>query len=166
MVAEAGGTDRADRREAVCYEAIMLTDEIRARAKEMMKSGDTLGKDVLRVALGEVQTEEARRGSALDDAAVEKILRKLIKSNSETIAVAEDPERRAALERENVVLQSFLPKTLGEDDVVAALAPVLDDIKAAKADGPATGIAMKYLKSQDAAIDGKTVAAAVKRLRS
>ena len=149
----------------LCYQAGMLVDVIRARAKEAMKSKDVVAREILRVALGEVQTEEARREGGLDDAAVEKILRKLMKSNAETIAATEDAERRATLERENAVIESLLPKTLTEDEVVAVLAPVADQIKAAQADGPATGVAMKHLKSQDAAVDGRTVAAAVRRLR-
>jgi len=144
----------------------MLIEQIRARAKEAMKSRDTVAREILRVALGEVQTEEARREQGLDDAAVEKILRKLMKSNTETMQATDDEERRATLERENAVLELLLPKTLSEDEIVAALAPIAEEIKAAKADGPATGMAMKHLKSQDAAVDGKTVAAAVRRLRS
>jgi len=144
----------------------MLIDQIRARAKAAMKSKDTVAREILRVALGEVQTEEARREGNLDEAAVQKILRKLMKSNTETLAATEDPERRATLEQENAVLESLLPKTLNEDEIVAALAAVAEDIRAAKADGPATGLAMKQLKSEGAAVDGKTVAAAVKRMRN
>ena len=143
----------------------MLIDEIRARAKAAMLSRNTVEREILRVALGEVQTEEGRREGPLEDAAVEKILRKLVKSNAETIAVSENDEQRAILLQENAVLESLLPKTLSEDDVITALAPVAESIQAAKADGPATGIAMKHLKSQGVAVDGKTVAAAVQRLR-
>jgi uncharacterized protein YqeY len=143
----------------------MLIDEIRARIKEAMKSKNVVAREVLRVALGEVQTEEARREGSLDDAAVEKILRKLIKSNAETLEATEDAERRTTLEQENAVLDSLLPKTLSEDEIVAALESVAEAIRAAKADGPATGIAMRHLRSQGAAVDGKSVAVAVKRLR-
>jgi hypothetical protein len=39
-------------------------------------------------------------------------------------------------------------------------------IKAAGNDGQATGVAMKHLKSAGASVDGKTVAEAVKQIRS
>ncbi len=143
----------------------MLLDTIRARVKEAMKARREIEKTILRLVLGEVQTEEARRSATLDDGEVEKILRKLVKSNTETLEATEDAARRAELEEELTILESLLPKTLGEDDVVAALAAVADDIRGAKGDGPATGIAMKHLKVSGATVDGKVVAGAVRKLR-
>jgi hypothetical protein len=43
---------------------------------------------------------------------------------------------------------------------------VKDDIVAAGNDGQATGVAMKLLKSKGAAVDGKTVSAAVRKMRA
>jgi uncharacterized protein len=143
----------------------MLIDEIRQRMKAAMKARNVVEKEILRVALGEITTEEARHGS-LDDAAVEKILRKLVKSNQETLASVGDPEQRANLEQEIIVLDSLLPKTLTVDEIIAALAPVRDAIVAAGNDGQATGVAMKHLKGQGAVVDGKSVSAAVKSMRT
>ena len=70
------------------------------------------------------------------------------------------------VKREIEVLSQFLPKTLGEDDVVALLAPVTQGIRAAANDGAATGVAMKHLKTTGAAVDGKVVSAAVRRIRA
>jgi uncharacterized protein YqeY len=144
----------------------MLVETIRARVKEAMKARREVEKTILRLALGEVQTEEARRGSTLSDDEVEKILRKLVKSNTETIGMTEDAARKAELQEELVILESILPKTMGADEVVAALAPVADAIKGAAGDGPATGIAMKHLKSTGATVDGKTVSEAVRKMRA
>lgn len=143
-----------------------LVETMRARVKEAMKARREVEKTILRVALGEVQSEEVRNNTTLDDAAVEKILRKLVKSNTETIAATDDAERNAELKAENEVLESLLPKRMTEDEVVAALGPVADDIRAAKADGAAMGLAMKHLKSTGAAVDGKVVSAAVRKLRA
>lgn len=143
-----------------------LVETMRARVKEAMKARREVEKTILRVALGEVQSEEVRHNTTLDDAAVEKILRKLVKSNRETIEVTTDEARRAELTEEVTILESVLPKQMSEDEVVAALAAVADDIRAAKADGPAMGVAMKHLKSTGAAVDGKVVSAAVRKLRA
>lgn len=143
----------------------MLTETIRARMKAAMKARRNVEKEILRVCLGEITTEEARSGDPMSDAAVEKILRKLLKSNLETLKSTEDEEQRAAITEENAVLESLLPKQLTEDEIVTALAPVADAIKGAPGDGPATGIAMKHLKQSGAAVDGKTVSSAVKKLR-
>ena len=139
---------------------------MRGRLKAAMKGGKTVEKEILRVALGEVQTEEARAGKDLDDGAVEKILRKLLKSNRETLDATEDAGAKAPLAQENAVIESLLPKTLGEEEVIAALADTRDAIAAAGNDGQATGIAMKALKTKGLAVDGRTVSAAVRKLRS
>jgi uncharacterized protein YqeY len=144
----------------------MLTEEIRSRMFAAMKARNSVEKEILRVALGEISTAEARSGEPLDDAAVQEILRKLVKANTQTMQQMGEDERVGALKAENVVLESMLPQQLDEDAVVAALAELVDAIKAAPADGPAMGIAMKHLKSQGAAVDGRTVSAAIKRMRS
>jgi uncharacterized protein YqeY len=144
----------------------MLIDEIRRRMKEAMKARNVVEKEILRVALGEITTEEARHSEALGDAAVEKILRKLVTSNRETLALVEQASERATLEQEIVVLESLLPKTLSVDEIVAQLAELRAQIEGAGNDGQATGVAMKHLKAQGAQVDGKDVAAAVKRIRT
>jgi len=144
----------------------MLTDQIRERVKQAMRSGDTVEKSVLRVALGEIQTEESRSGKTLDDDAVVALLRKLVKSNQDTLAAGPQPERQQILERENEILQSLLPQTLSAESIQAALEPVRDAVLAAKGDGQATGVAMKHLKSVGASVTGKDVAEAVRSMRS
>lgn len=144
----------------------MLVDEIKARLKDAMKARRTVEKEVLRVALGDIQTVEARGGEAMTDEAATQIVKKLLKSNRETLEATEAAEPRAVLEEEIRVLESLLPKALGPDELRAALAPVADAIRTAKADGPATGIAMKHLKDKSQTVDGKAVADVVRRMRA
>src|SRR5687767_965161 len=144
----------------------MLLDEIKARITRAVKEKDEVSRDVLRLAFGEVQTSEARNERPLRDEEVAAILKKLVKSNEETLALAGDGERATTLRRENEVLSSLLPKALTADQIVEALASQVDAIKAAKADGQAMGVAMKHLKSLGAAVEAADVTAAVKKLRS
>ena len=144
----------------------MLLDEIKARMFKAMKAGDVLEKEILRVAIGEITTDSARPGRKGSDEEAQAILRKLIKSNEETLVSLGDGEKKTSLTRENQILGEFLPKSLTEDEVVAALAPVLDSIRAAGNDGQATGIAMKHLKASGALVDGKAVTRAVQRVRA
>ena len=143
-----------------------LVETIRARSMDAMKARRDVEKTILRLALGEVQTEEARSGETLGDDAVEKILRKLVKSNRETIEATTDAERVAELQEEVTVLESLLPKLLGEVEVIAMLEPVADAIRGAGGDGQATGVAMKHLKSSGASVNGKVVSAAVRKMRA
>lgn len=144
----------------------MLVDEIKARMFRAMKAGNAVEKEILRVAMGEITTDAAREGRRGDDDEARAILRKLIKSNDESLATGLDSERRTVLEQENRILAEFLPKVLGVEEIVAALAPVREGIRAAGNEGQATGVAMKHLKSSGANVSGKDVAEAVKRVRA
>ena len=144
----------------------MLVDGIKARVTQAVKEKDDVVRDVLRLALGEIQTAEARSNQALRDDEAAAILKKLVKSNEETLALAGDGPNAPALRREIEVLSSLLPKGLSIAQIVEALAPQREALRAAKGDGQATGIAMKHLKSIAAAVDGTDVAAAVKSIRA
>jgi uncharacterized protein YqeY len=95
----------------------------------------------------------------------ERIVRKIIKNNEETLSHMQDDAERSTLIREVEILSSLLPKMPSVDELKAHLAAVLEQIRAAGNDGQATGVAMKHLKTVGVASDGKTVGAAVKALR-
>jgi uncharacterized protein YqeY len=143
----------------------MLIDQIKARMFKAIKAGATVEKEILRVAMGEITTEAARPGRLGSDEETQAILRKLVKSNEETLGSTPEAEKRAVLEQEIQILSEFLPKSLNAEEITAALAPVAAQIKAAGNDGQATGIAMKQLKSCGAIVNGKDVAAVIKELR-
>jgi uncharacterized protein len=143
----------------------MLVDQIKARMFQAIKAGAHLEKEILRVAVGEITTEAARPGRQGSDEEAQAILRKLVKSNEETLGSTTDEEKRAVLLKENEVLAGFLPKSLTAEEISLALAPVVAQIKAAGNDGQATGVAMKQLKSLGAIVNGKDVAVAIKELR-
>jgi uncharacterized protein len=144
----------------------MLLDEIKARMFRAIKEKREVEKEILRVAVGEITTDAARPGRKGDDAEATAIVRRLQKSVEETLASVQDDAQRATLKEELEILAGLLPKALGLDEIVAALAPVADAIRAASGDGPATGIAMKHLKGAGIAADGKLASEAVKRVRS
>lgn len=143
----------------------MLVDTLKSRAAQAMKAKDSIAMSILRLALGEIQTAEARAGKAVSDEDAAAIVRKLLKSNEETLAHAQG-DQRATLEKENEILRSVLPASLTPDQIAELLAPVAQAVKEAKNDGQATGVAMKHLKAAGAAVSGNDVAAAVKKLRS
>lgn len=138
----------------------MITDEIRARIKQAMKDGDTVTKDVLRVALGEIQTKEADEDGAL------AIVKKLVKSVEETVGLTPDGPAKDTLMQEITILRSLLPAALGVADLVKLLTDQTEALKGARNEGAATGIAMKALKAQGVSADGKDVQEAVKQLRA
>ena len=144
----------------------MLVEEIKKRAAAAVKQSDTVSRDVLRLALGEIQTAEARKNAPLGEEEAAAALRKLIKSNEETLAaLPADDARVATLKREVEVLASLLPAQLTVPQIVAALEAQAAAIKAASNDGQATGIAMKHLKAAGAQVNGGDLTTAVKQLR-
>lgn len=143
----------------------MLIDQIKARMFQAIKAGAHVEKEILRVAVGEITTDAARAGRQGNDEEAMAILRKLLKSNEETLASTTDEQKRAVLTQEMEILATYLPKSLSVDEIVQALAPVAGPIKAAGNDGQATGIAMKQLKSAGLTVNGKDVGLAIKELR-
>lgn len=143
-----------------------LVDQIKARMFQAMKAGSIVEKEILRVAMGEITTDAARPGKKGDDEEAQGILKKLVKSNEESLAASQDEAQKATLRAEIEVLNAFLPKSLSADEIALALAPVAEQVKAAAGDGQATGVAMKHLKTLGAVVNGKDVSAAVQKLRA
>ena len=147
-----------------------LKDKVREKFEDAKRAGHREEKDLLSVILGDIATAEARTGKELPDAEVEKLLRKMVESNGETLAQlkshqrADDP-RVAVLEREIAFLKTILPETLDPAAIVQALEPVRADIIGAKNVGQATGVAVKHLKTQGVKVLGQDVAQAVQAIR-
>jgi len=143
----------------------MIAD-IRAQMLQAMRDKDLPRRDILRVLLGDLETAETRKASAITDEECLQIVRKLIKSNDETLAIKPDDATRAKLTKETEILSALLPQTMSVETIVAALADQANEIRAAGNDGQATGIAMRQLKQTGAAVQGKDVSEAVRIIRS
>lgn len=139
----------------------MLLDELKKRMMAAMKAGNVTEKEILRTALGEIT------GSfKSSDEEIIAVLKKLVKSNRETLNLSTDEAQKKTLQEEIAVLQGFLPKTLDLEAILSALEPVKAAIKDAKAEGQAMGIASKHLKSLGAAVESENVKAAVTAIRA
>ena len=144
----------------------MLLDTLKAKTVAAMKARDSVAVTIYRLAQGEVQQSEARAGRDFTDADVQAVLKKLVKSNEETILATADGEAKDILVRETLLLKELLPAAWGVEQIAEALAAVKDAIVAAGNEGQATGVAMKHLKLLGAEVTGGDVGVAVKQLRS
>jgi uncharacterized protein YqeY len=145
--------------------------DLQAKLQEAMKAKDDLARDLLRVVLGEVSTRRARTGKEPGDEDVHGIIRKLIAGNNETRKELEQRghtthDAYGRLARENAYLETLLPKALDQAAVRKELEAIAADLRGAKNDGQATGLAMKHLKQKGLAVLGEDVATAVKQLRT
>jgi uncharacterized protein len=146
-------------------QAMSMIDSLRKKALEAAKAKDTVASTILRLAQGEVQMIGVRAEREATDEEAFAAIRKLIKSNEETLSSA-DGEKAAVLRREISILSELLPKGLSVEEIAAALAEIADAIKNAPADGQAMGVAMKHLRSKSITAPGADVTAAVKKIRS
>jgi len=90
--------------------------------KDAMRAGDELRKRTLRMTLAAIRQQEIDKGIPADEAAVQAILQKEIKSRHESIADAQKahrPDLEAEAEAEIGVLQGFLPSQLTPEELDA-----------------------------------------------
>jgi hypothetical protein len=145
----------------------MLIDEIKTRMMRARRDRDEVVRNILGLAVGEIQTAEARANRALGEDEAMAVVRKLVKSNEETLALSgTDDARAAGLRREIEALSALLPRSMSVEQIADALSPVADALRAAKSDGQAMGVAMKHLKATGAIAGAPDVQQAVKRVRS
>lgn len=144
---------------------MQFLDDVKRQMMAALKGGKTVEKEILRVLIGEITTNEAR-GTVNSDDDCRAIVRKLVKSNEETLGLTADAAQREVLAREIEVLRVLLPQSLDVEAIVEALSPIRDALRGEANDGKATGLAMKHLKSLSATVEGKEVSAAVRQIRS
>lgn len=146
-----------------------LSSVISAELRKSVLARDDAKRNILKVLLGDIQTAESN--AVVSDQQIVKIIQKIIKSNSETISLSEaNAERIPILTKENEILSSFLPQNLTEQEIETLLVAQVEDIKSAKSDGQAMGIAMKFLKqsdlTKDKSVDNAVVGVVVKKFRN
>jgi uncharacterized protein YqeY len=146
---------------------VSLHDDLKARVNAAVKAGDAATRDTLRTVLGEAQMEALRRKGDVTDDVVLGVVRKGVAGLKETIPLAKKGGRdTAAQETELALLEALLPKAWDREAITAALAAVRDELRAAKNDGQAMGVAMKALKAQGAATTPDDVKAVVAAMRA
>lgn len=125
----------------------MDLNELKAMRLQARKNSNTVRYSILTLLVGEYETR--LKGPDAKDASVEAIARKLIKSNTETLAVRDDKKLRA----ENAILEEFLPKQLTETQLTAIIN------KLAANDGANIGSIMKVLNQKYAGQFDRSLAA-------
>lgn len=96
--------------------------------KQAIRSGDEPRKRTIRMVLSNIHLAEVEKGAPLDEAGIQAILHKEVKSRRETIADAERarrPDLVAAAEQEIAILESFLPKAFSAEELEALARQVI-----------------------------------------
>ena len=141
-----------------------LKQKLRDNVAASIKQGNALERNLLRTVIGEVQRKEAK--VELTDEQVVAVIKKMRASNLETMeklgAGTVGAERLA---EENVILEDYIPKTMSVEQIAEALREICTKLVGAPNDGPATGMAVGFLKKQGLTAEGKDVVQVVKKMR-
>jgi hypothetical protein len=101
--------------------------------KEAMKAGDEVRKRTVRMALAAIRQQEIDRQVQLDETAVLSILQKEIKTRRESVEEARKANRDdlvTAAEAEIAVIENFLPKAIGADELTTLVDAAIAEVEA------------------------------------
>lgn len=145
-----------------------LFDKVSEDIKEAMKARDKVRLETLRNIKKVFLEEKTAPGAndTLEDADAFKILQKLAKQGRESARTYTDNGRQDLADAElaqAAVIEEYLPKQLGEDEIEAEVRKVIADTGAQsmKDMGKVMGIVSKQLAGR---ADGRAISAVVKRL--
>ena len=140
----------------------MLKTEVFDQLKQAMKNKDVLAKGVLTLVKSALDSAEKEKGAQLSEQEEIAIINREIKQTNQSLDGAKQAERADLIEKEEaklVILKSFLPKQLSEEEIIAELQA------AGIASGMNMGEAMKIAKPLlTGKADGAAISKAVKSI--
>lgn len=146
-----------------------IRDNITAEIKTAMKAKDSARLATLRLIKAEIMKKETEKNaSELDEAGMIRLLQTMKKQREDSIAAYEKGGRQELADKERaeiVILETFLPKQLSDEDLKALAAEVIAELGLIEM--RQMGGAIKEVMARAAGgADGKRVSAAVKALLS
>jgi len=121
--------------------ASALKTRITEDMKDAMRAKDALRLSTIRMLLAACKQREVDERIELDDAAVVGLVDKLIKQRKDSIQAFEQAQRQDLVDKETAelkVLQAYLPVRLSADEVAAAVAALVGELRSGQpALGPA-----------------------------
>ena len=143
-----------------------LAERLEEDMKAALRAGEKLRLGVIRRARAAVKNAEIAAREGLDDAAVEKVLRGMVKQHRESIEQFQAAGRadRADEERaEMAIIEEYLPEQLDAAAIEPVVAAAIAELGASSPKD--MGAVMKAAMAKlGGAADGKEVSAIVKRL--
>jgi uncharacterized protein YqeY len=133
--------------------SMSIVQRMRSQLTESMKARDALRTGFLRYWIAQLTLAT---GAEMSEADAIKKMRSVLKEAKSGVTTF-SPEELA-------LIREWVPPTLTPEQIVEALAPVAEPIKAAPKEGMAMGIAMKALAGQQ--VESDDVKAAIAALRA
>ncbi|MEE9607636.1 MAG: GatB/YqeY domain-containing protein [Myxococcota bacterium] len=145
---------------------LSLRDRLEADMKQALRSRETLRLETIRGVRGAIRNKEIEVGKELDEAAILRVIRTLVKQRNEAeeqFRAGERPELADKEAAEKVVLESYLPAAPDEAAVERAVREVIAETGASgpRELGKVMGPTLERLGP---AADGKRVSQVARRL--
>jgi uncharacterized protein len=110
-----------------------MRDRIKDDTKTSMKAGDKARTGVLRLMSAAIQNAEIEAKGPLDEAAELAVLTKMVKQRRDSIAQYTSggrPDLAAVEEAEILIIETYLPKQMGEAESKAAIVALIKEVGA------------------------------------
>ena len=145
-----------------------LKEKIDADLKQAMRDRDKLKLSVLRMLTTSFTNARIQAGEELDDKAVLGLVRKAIKQRQDAASQYRNgnrPELAEKEEQEAVILESYMPEQIGEDELREAIKALIAE---QGLEGPkAMGVVMKAMMARfSGTADGSVISRIAKELLS
>jgi len=143
-----------------------LTEQIQKDMIAAMKSKEEEKLSTLRMMKSAVKNKEIDKRAPLDDKEVLAVLSTMIKQRKDSVeqfTAGNRPELAAKEAREIVLIETYMPKTASEEQIVAAVKATVAEMGSPTMKDMGTVMKAVMAKFADIRVDGKVVSEAVKK---
>ncbi len=145
-----------------------IPEQIQKDITTAMKARDEARLSALRMVKTALKNKEIEKMSPLDDKESQQVLNTLIKQRKDSIVQFRKGGRNEMADKEQAeisVIESYLPKAAGEEEIVAGVRAVISEMGAPtmKDMGAVMKNVMARFQGAGIRVDGKTVSETVKR---
>ncbi len=145
-----------------------LIEQIQKDITAAMKARDEQRLSCLRMVKSALKNREIEKMAALDDKEAQQVLSTLIKQRKESVEAFQKGGRQEMADKEGaeiLLIETYLPKAAGEEEIVAGVTAVVAEMGAPtmKDMGAVMKNAMVRFAAAGMRVDGKVVSEAVKK---
>ena len=143
-----------------------LSEQIQKDMVAAMKSKEEEKLSTLRMMKAAVKNKEIDKRAALDDKEVLSVLSTMIKQRKDSIeqfTKGNRPELAAKEQKEIELIETYMPKSAGEDQIVATVKATIAEMGSPTMKDMGTVMKAVMAKFADIRVDGKVVSETVKK---
>ncbi|HLW55580.1 MAG TPA: GatB/YqeY domain-containing protein [Candidatus Angelobacter sp.] len=145
-----------------------LSEQVQKDMVEAMRSRDQLRLSTLRMVKAAIKNKEIDKRAPLDEKEAQQVLATLIKQRRDSIEQFQKGGRQELADKEAAeikLIEAYLPKAMGEEEIVAAVKSVIAEMGSPtiKEMGTVMKNTMARLQATGARVEGKTVSEIVKK---